>query len=226
MNRLTKMIIGVIAMATLSISPLMADRGDLGGPYLGLSAQVNGVAIDGSHTAKADGVGDTTDGTIGAFALVGGFEAGFAVPLGDRMALDLGASYVPGKAKLKTGTTDTVAANTDRDIVFEVKDFITYYIAPTIALSDTSALYVKYGQSEANTRTEGGYTDPGDLDGQTLAIGTKSTFASGLYIRSEAGFTEYDKLEVTGTGEGVPTTTSASADPTVGFGTITLGFQF
>jgi hypothetical protein len=226
MNKLTKMIIGVIAMATLSVSPLMAERGDLSGPYLGLSAQVNGVAIDGSHTALADGVGDTTDGTIGAFALVGGVEVGYAIPLGARMAVDLGVSVVPGKATLRTGTTDTVAANTSRDVTFSVRDFTTFYIAPTVSLSDTSSIYVKYGASEAQTKTEGDYTDPGDLDGTTLAVGTKSTFASGLYLRSEAGYTSYDKLEGTGQGGSIPTTTSFSAEPTLAYGNITLGFQF
>ena len=226
MNKLSKMIIGVIAMATLSVSPLIAERGNLSGPYLGFSAQVNGVSLDGSHTAKADGVGDTTTGSIGAFAMTGGIEAGWALPLGDRFAIDLGASYVPGKARMSTGTTDTAAANTSRDVMFEAKDFITYYIAPTVALSDTSSIFVKYGAAEANTATAGDYTEPGNLDGTTLAVGTKSTFASGLYLRSEAGYTQYDVLEVTGVGNSVPTTTSARVDPTIAYGSITLGFQF
>jgi hypothetical protein len=226
MTKLTKMIIGVIAMATLSISPLMAERGNLSGPYGGFTISVNGVQLDGSHTAKADGVGDTTSAQIGAFAVVGGAELGWAVPLGSKMAIDLGASYVPGKARMTTGTTDTVAVNTSVDVEFEVKDFITYYIAPTVALSDTSAIYLKWGHSEANTATVGSYTSPGDLTGNTYAIGTKSTFASGLYIRTEAGMTEYNAIEVKGTGNGVPTTTSAKAEPTVAYGGVTLGFQF
>ena len=226
MTKFTKMIIGVIAMATLSISPLMAERGNLSGPYFGLSASVNGVELDGTHTAKADGVGDTTSGQIGAFAVAGGLEAGWALPLGSRFAIDVGGTYNPGAARMTTGTTDTVAVNTSVDVTFEVKDFVTFYVAPTVGLSDTSAIYLKWGHSEANTKTVGDYTSPGDLSGNTYAIGTKSTFASGLYLRSEAGMTEYDRIEVKGQGNGIPTTTSAKAEPTIAYGAVTIGFQF
>jgi len=66
------------------------------------------------------------------------------------------------------------------------------------------------------------------MDGDTAAIGTIMSWDSNLYIRTEAGMTEYDTLSIAGLGTtgGVATTTTVTADPTVHYGKIAIGYKF
>jgi hypothetical protein len=49
---------------------------------------------------------------------------------------------------------------------------------------------------------------------------------SGIFIKTEAGYTDYNGISVHGTGTSIATANSYSAEPTVAFGTVTLGFRF
>ena len=53
----------------------------------------------------------------------------------------------------------------------------------------------------------------------------------GMFMRTEAGMTEFDTIKSTGLGAGgagklVATTTTVTADPTIAFGAITIGYKF
>ena len=109
---------------------------------------------------------------------------------------------------------------------FKVDDLVTYYIAPTIALSDTSSLYVKVGVSEADTGVTGDVTSPGNLSGTTWAMGTRTVLDSGIFIRTEAGYTDYNGISAHGKGTTVSAANSYSAEPTIAFGAVSFGFRF
>ena len=81
------------------------------------------------------------------------------------------------------------------------------------------------------------------MEGVTGAIGTRTVLESGLFIKTEAGITQYDKIATTGLGKGggagctdaasagcasksVETSTSVSATPTVAYGSISIGMRF
>ena len=114
------------------------------------------------------------------------------------------------------------------DVSFEVGDHYSYWIQPGFSITDGSAVYLKLGRSEADTKVTGDVTSPADLEGDTFAIGTKSQLGTNFYIKTEAGFTEYDQLSVTGKGtaNGISSGTTVTADPTIAFGTVSLGFRF
>ena len=120
-----------------------------------------------------------------------------------------------------------------------VSDLTTFYIAPTIAINESSALYVKYGWADADMEVVGDVTKPSSIDGNTLAFGSQTQFASGIYMKTEAGVSRFDDIKMTGLGTActscgqdgvagvkVPTTTSITADPTVAYGSISLGYKF
>ena len=69
----------------------LAGSSDFSGIFIAGHAELNVVAIDGTHT---DGGGDNgafaTQGTIGGFAPTAGWEAGFNLPLGDTFFLTVG----------------------------------------------------------------------------------------------------------------------------------------
>jgi hypothetical protein len=103
-----------------------------------------------------------------------------------------------------------------------------YYIAPMINMTEDASLYFKYGWSEADVTVTGDIKNPGDLDGSTVALGTVMSWGSNMYIRTEAGITDYDQLTATGKGTtgGIGTDVSVTADPTVHYGKIAIGYKF
>ena len=90
------------------------------------------------------------------------------------------------------------------------------------------------GYSEASVNVGGDVTNPGDLQGNTYAIGTRTVLDSGIFIRTEAGYTDYDNLSSQGKGTGVAgtvgggiaATTKYTADPELAYGAVSLGFRF
>ena len=225
MKTLRNMLLGLFATALITNSSF-ADGADAhAGLYGGMFVSVNGLELDASATTA----NDVTSGQAGKYAEIGGLEAGYTFAIGDSFLIDIGGSFINGDATLKSkGNADDEHNNNSTALQLEVSDPTTYYIAPGFSVSDTSALYFKFGVAEANTKVTGDYTNPGDLDGTTLAFGTKTQFASGVYIKTEAGMTEYDKITITGKGTNAktPTTDTVSADPTMAYGAVSLGFKF
>jgi len=226
MNKLRTMLCAACTLMLVNInSSVLADSGNMAGPYIGIQGSTVGVGVQGTQKGGADDVNENTTVNAGRTGITVGAEAGYAVPLGESLLIDVGASYIDGAAVLKTQSTDVAAV---ADVKVVISDFVTYYIAPTVMLTDTSSLYVKIAYTEADVAVTGDISNPGDLNGDTFAIGTRTVMPSGLFVRAEAGLTDYDNVIATGLGTagGIATTTSYSADPKVAFGAISLGFRF
>lgn len=218
MTKIRKMLIAASTLLLASISTSVnADSSNFAGPYVGIQGTSAGVGIQGTQSGGADDVNENTTVQIGKTAIVAGVEAGYALPLGDSFLVDVGASYIDGAASMRMESTDVAAVD---DVKLVIKDFITTYIAPTLVLSETSSVYFKYAYTEAQTSVQGDVNNPGDLQGETLAIGTRTQLPGGLFIRAEAGATDYDNLSSQGRGTagGIATTTKYAADPKVAYG--------
>jgi len=225
MKKINTIISACALILMTSISSVMADSSNFAGPYVGVTASGYGLGMSGNaRSTSVDSGGTDNDVQVGEVAPVTGGEIGYAVPLGSALLIDVGASYLSGEAKLGYISDDvgSVAAN----VSLTMDDLVTYYIAPTLVLSDTSSLYVKVGLSEADIGVTGDVTAPGDLSGTTWAIGTRTVLESGIFIRSEAGYTEYNAISSHGKGTDQATTTAYSAEPTTAYGSISLGFRF
>ena len=232
MNKVSKLITSVIAIMFLSASSILANSGNFAGPYIGLMSSVNGVTFDATHNATS---GDITTGSAGKHAIIAGGEIGYVLPLGDYLLIDIGYTSVSGEAKLKTGSDRTTSPNS-ADVTFTASDPETIYISPTIAVSETSSFYFKYGETEADVSVTGTVTNPGDMKGDTYALGTRTVLSNGLYVRTEAGYSEFDKLTATGTAAldadatgktaGVNTSTTVTATPTIAYGLVSIGYKF
>lgn len=233
MNKLKTMLFGVCSLVLVTIgTSVKADSANFAGPYIGLTASGYGVEADSisntttTHTA-ADASDPVTSATtdqlqIGKVAAVVGVELGYALPLGSAFLIDIGATYHSGQAKIDHDGGDNGA----RSVAFMIDDLVTYYIAPALVLSDTSSLYVKVGLSEADIGVEGDVTTPADLSGTTWAIGTRTVLDSGIFIRTEAGYTDYNGISAHGKGNQIQSDNSYTAEPTIAFGTVSLGFRF
>jgi len=233
MNKLKTTICAACTLVLASAGTIsLADSSNFAGPYIGFQGFAAGAAVDGkSRETGSDGstqVNTTDTVTAGKATFAAGVEAGYALPMGSMFLIDVGASYTSGEAKLQHETDDSLGSG---NVTFKVDQFVTFYIAPTMALSDTSSLYVKLGLSEADIGVSGDIGTPSDLRGETWAIGTRTVLDSGIFIRTEAGYTEYNGISTHGKGgasgvKAIPTTTSFAAEPTIAYGKVSLGFRF
>ena len=196
----------------------LSNAASLGGLYFEVGSSAAGVQMEGSHN---DNDGDISNGTVGKTAVIGHYGLGYMTPRSNKVGLDLGYMLTPGEAKINATSDDS-----NTDVSFEVSDGTEYYIAPMINITEDSSLYFKYGWSAADVNVTGDINNPGDLDGTTMALGTVMSWGTNLYIRTEAGVTEYDSVSATGKGTNIGTDVSVSATPEIAYGKIAIGYKF
>ena len=196
----------------------------LSGLYFELGSAAVGVEMDGNFN---DDNGDISYGTVGKTAVTGSYGLGFMTSREKPLSLDLGYAVTPGSAKIKA-TSD----NTATDVTMEVSDGTEWYVTAMANITEDASVYIKYGDNAADVKVTGDINNPGDLNGTTVALGTLMSWGSSMYIRTEAGITDYNQISATGKGTsaenegGIGTDVKVTADPTVHYGKIAIGFKF
>jgi len=233
MKKIISTVCAICALILASAGTAVADNSNFAGPYVAISGLAAGVAVAGKSRTGGDTTqfGHFEDSVhAGKATFATGFEVGYALPLGSTFLIDVGASYLAGEAKMQHTSSDTAGAGGEDgsgdDVSFTVNKIASAYISPTIALSETSSVYLKWGVSEADVGVSGDITVPGNLGGETFALGTRIVLDSGVFIRSEAGYTDYNEISSRGKGNSIDTTTSYGAKPTIAYGKVSLGFRF
>ena len=204
-------------MASLFVASY-ANAGSLSGLYFELGTSAVGVEMDGGYN---DDDGDISYGQVGKTAVTGSYGIGFMTSRDRPFGLDLGWAASPGSAKLNT-TSD----NTGSDVSIELSDMTELYITAMANITEDASVYFKLGRSEVDTTVSSTVKDPGDFSGNTVALGTVMSWGSNMYIRTEAGITDWDNVTITGSGSGVGTDESITIDPTSHYGKIAIGFKF
>jgi len=225
------MLCAVFTLMLVNITTAQSDSSNFAGPYIGLQALGLGAEFKGqSNSSPGTSSGEEDQLPVGATIATIGIELGYVIPLGSMFALDIGGQMLQGEAKIDhTNSTNDAAAG---NVAITMDDHYTYYIAPTVVLSDTSSLYLKMGVSQAETNTTGDVQPIANLHGQMWAIGTRTVLPSGIFIRTEAGYTVYNGISTHGKGSGgagtniIDSGTSFSAEPTIMHGNVSLGFRF
>jgi hypothetical protein len=197
-----------------------AGSSDFSGVWIAGHAELNVVAVDGTHT-----VGDqdeVSQGSIGGFAPTAGYEFGFNLPLGPVFFVTLGlADGGSGSAQLVKVNDNQNAA----DVALHASDPTWYYIAPSISIFDNSAVYVKFGQIQTDLKAIGDVTgSPNNIDGDMWGIGTTSIANNGLFFKTEAGAIQYDQFKITGIGGSA--NAIVEGNPLVGYGHVSIGYKF
>ena len=219
MNKLKTILFTAVAIFGFTT---VSNAASLNGLYLEVVTSAIGVAIDGSGTDT--GSNSTTVGSVGKTAVTASYGLGYMTNRSNKVGLDLGWLMTPGEAKIAR-TSDTTAS----DVSFEISDSTEYYLAPMLNISENASLYIKFGKNDADVNTVGDVTKITSMSGETVAVGTIMSWNSNLYIRTEAGMTEYDTLTSTGLGTtaaGVGTDETVTANPEVNYGKIAIGYKF
>ena len=216
-----KLLISVLASLFVAS---YANAASLSGLYLELGSSAVGVEMDGNFN---DDDGDISYGTVGKTAVTGSYGLGFMTSRENPLSLDLGYTWSPGDAKIKATSNDS-----STDATLEVSDATEWYVAAMANITEDASVYFKYGGNDADITVTGDINNPGGLSGTTVALGTVMSWGSNMYIRTEAGITDYDQISATGKGTsaenegGIGTDVKVTADPTVHYGKIAIGFKF
>jgi hypothetical protein len=219
MKTLTSALFGLFAMLALTSN---ASAFSPSGVYFEVGSSAIGSELDGKIVETATTPNETTTGQVGKTAVTTTLSLGFMTDRSRKLGLDLGYSQMPGSASIKSKTTDGTTSN----VTFELSDANETYLAPMLNITEDASLYLKFGWNSTDIKVIGDTTKPTSMDGETLALGTIMSWGSNVYIKTEAGITDYDKITVTGLGSGIPTTTTVSATPTVHYGKIAIGYKF
>jgi len=242
MNKICKL--SAIALLASSTS-LMAQSKSFEGVSLGLTVSAIGAEVSGSSTQAGKtpntGDGNKASGSLGKTAEIAAIDLSYGFAIGNNGLIAVGASYTPGKAKAGSGTYTDGVTNTGANLnagtgnlSLEVKDPYTIYIAPTYVVSKDSAIYAKigYAKAEINTSATGGASlsqKPGDLEGISYGIGSKTMLTQNLYLGVEANITDYDAIKattLTNAGNGGTASKTVTADVQTVQGMVTLGYKF
>jgi outer membrane protein W len=225
MNKISKIIGAVCVYALSSIGLANADSSAFTGAYAGISLGINGVALDGNY--KDDTASDTTNskGSIGVVEPSVGFEIGYSYPMSDMSFITAGITYNPVDASV-----DASNATKSKKVTVDIEDMVGVFIEPSFNVTENSAVFVKAAYSEASFNASGNDLSSksvSDLEGTTVAIGTKIMTDSNLYIKTEVGYTEYDGIKIKNISDDAGTNTAtADADVDSAYGSILLGFKF
>ena len=215
MNKLKIMLCTLVAIFGFTT---VSNAASLNGVYLEVGSSAIGADFDGNHN---DDDGDVSKGTLGKTAVTAHYGLGYMTNRSNKVGLDIGYMWYPGEAKVKA-TSD----NTNTDVTFEISYSTEYYISPMINITEDASLYFKYAWNESDIKTTGDVTKLTSMDGETVALGTVMSWGSNLYIRTEAGITDYDNLSASGLGTNISTSVTVKADPTVHYGKIAIGYKF
>ncbi len=229
------MLCAVFTLMLVNISTsALSDSSNFAGPYVGFQLLGLGAEFDGQSNSQAGTSGAEEDHVpVGAAVATVGLEVGYVIPVGSMFALDIGGQMLNGSAKIDHRNSGTAGPDDSAgNVSMTMDDHYTAYIAPTIVLSDTSSIYIKAGVSQAKADVSGDVEEIPNLHGEMWAIGTRTVLPSGFFIRTEAGYTEYNEISTRGKGEGtvgadlIDTKTTFLADPTIVHGNVSIGFRF
>ncbi len=225
MNKLSKL--SAIALLASSTS-LMAQTKSFEGASIGVFGAIVGAEAKGTASTTAGGSGQAAtsgSGSIGKVTPVGGLDLSYAIAAGTGTVIGLGVSYIPVKADIGVGTSNDATSGGSLDVEF--KDHYTIYLQPTFVVNKDSAVFVKLNYSKADLAASGqnAKVTTGDVEGWGGGIGLKTFLTPNAFMQVEANYTEYDTVSGTKTNSNGRITT-ASGDPKIAQGIITLGYKF
>ena len=228
MNKICKL--SAIALLASSTS-LMAQTKSFEGASVGVFAGAFGVEAKGTAntTAGTGGGGEAASsgsGQTGAVSGIGGIDLSYGFGAGSGTVIGIGATYVPAKAKVTTGSSNDTSAGGAINV--ELKNHYTVYIQPTFVLNKDSAAFVKVNYAAADLSASGQNVriTSGDISGWGAGVGLKTFLTPNAFIQVEANYTDYDSITATKTNTGTGRITTATGDPKVAQGLVTLGYKF
>ena len=239
MNSIKKMLVALFALVMTGTASSAGDlrninlsdpfnragggaSGSQGGPYVSLQGAMYGATFSGSgKNSNAEALNDASLGQV--FGSMG-VNVGWAIPLGDRLLLGLDLSYQPGDGKIKVDTGAGDTDTTGEDVEVTAGDTRGISIMPMIAISDSSALYFKYGVTHValswNDEMTAGIAS--SMLADTLAVGSRTVLNDHLYMQTEFGVSDFDPINI----HTVTSSSTGTASAENVYGAFSVGIKF
>ena len=239
MNSIKKMLVALFALVMTGTASSAGDlrninlsdpfnragggaSGSQGGPYVSLQGAMYGATFSGSgKNSNAEALSDASLGQV--FGSMG-VNVGWAIPLGDRLLLGLDLSYQPGDGKIKVDTGAGDSDTTGEDVEVTVGDTRGISIMPMIAISDSSALYFKYGVTHVDLTWNNEMTAgiASSMLADTLAVGSRTVLNDHLYMQTEFGVSDFDPINI----HTVTSNSTGTASAENVYGAFSVGIKF
>ena len=239
MNSIKKMLVALFALVMTGTASSAGDlrninlsdpfnragggaSGSQGGPYVSLQGAMYGATFSGSgKNSNAEALSDASLGQV--FGSMG-VNFGWAIPLGDRLLLGLDLSYQPGDGKIKVDTGAGDSDTTGEDVEVTAGDTRGISIMPMIAISDSSALYFKYGVTHVDLTWNNEMTAgiASSMLADTLAVGSRTVLNDHLYMQTEFGVSDFDPINI----HTVTSNSTGTASAENVYGAFSVGIKF
>jgi opacity protein-like surface antigen len=202
-NKIIALMISLIAMPTFAFS----QAKNFAGPSLAIYGAYAGADTDVTY--------DTATLSLGENDTVYGGDLSFGIPIDNNFFVSIGATY--DFDKTKAGKINDGAEG----IFLTLDKHYSFYVQPSYAINNTSAIFAKLGYHKAEGKISVNYdleTASGtkDFEGWGYGLGVKTFLTNNVFIQAEASFVDYDKETEDGVG----------FKPEVASGIISIGYKF
>lgn len=212
-KKITTICCAVALLATTAATPALSQSKNFTGPSIAVHAGYTGSDTRITFDDAASGFL-----TVGENDVTYGADLAYSFPIDNNFLISIGATY--DFDKIKAGAFGSGADN----LRLSLKDHYSFYVEPTYAFNNTTALFAKLGyhQAKGSVNLTGADTATGskNFEGYGYGFGIKTFLNNNVFIKAEASLVEYDK-ETFGSGTDV-----VGLKPETVSGLISVGYKF
>jgi opacity protein-like surface antigen len=217
-NKTTKICCTLALLASVAATPAFSQAKNFAGPSIAVHTGYTGTDTKMTFDTPGHLSYGENDVTYGA-------DLAYSFPIDNNFLISIGATY--DFDKIKAGSL-----NADPDTIkLSIKDHYSFYIEPTYAFNNSTALFAKLGYHQAkgsvNVALFDEAGDPSDsasgsknFKGWGYGFGIKTFLNNNVFVKAEASLVEYDK-ESFGTGGD-----AIGFKPETVSGLISIGYKF
>ena len=206
-NKIISLFASAAIISCAAATNVLAQAKNFAGPSLAIYGGYTGTNTDVTY--------GTTTLSLGQNDTVYGGDLSYGIPIDNNFFVSIGATY--DLEKTKAGRIGAGASS----INLTLDEHYSFYIQPSYAINNTSAIFAKLGYHKAEGKISVSYdgqTASGtkDFDAWGYGLGVKTFLNNNVFIQAEASFVDFDKETEDGVG----------FKPEVAAGIISIGYKF
>jgi opacity protein-like surface antigen len=220
-KKITTICCAVALLATTTATPALSQSKNFAGPSIAVHTGYTGTDTKMTFDNAEDGYL-----SFGENDVTYGADLAYSFPVDNNFLISIGATY--DFDKINAGSAGTVGDDEDDSfsLKLSLKDHYSFYIEPTYAFNNSTALFAKlaYHQAKGSVNFVSGEdsaTGSKNFEGWGYGFGIKTFLNNNVFVKAEASLIEYDK-ETRNAG----TSDEVSFKPETVSGLISIGYKF
>jgi opacity protein-like surface antigen len=219
-NKTTKICCTLALLASVAATPALSQSKNFAGPSIAIHA-----GYTGTNTKMTFDTADAGYLSFGENDVTYGADLSYSLPIDNNFLISIGATY--DFNKIKGGSAGAVGESEGDDLSLKLslKDHYSFYIEPTYAFNNSTALFAKLAYHQAkgsvNLLSDGDSANGSkNFEGWGYGFGIKTFLNNNVFVKAEASLVEYDKETYGTAGDAV------SFKPETVSGLISIGYKF